>query len=44
MARFIGYALCAAEEALKDANWMPTEHDQRERTVIVNIIKWVNLK
>lgn len=44
MARFIGYALCAAEEALKDANWMPTEPDQKERTVIVNIIKWVNLK
>ncbi|CAB4274094.1 unnamed protein product [Prunus armeniaca] len=32
MARFIGYALCAAEEALKDANWMPTEPDQKERT------------
>ncbi|KAM1666561.1 hypothetical protein ACFX1X_046181 [Malus domestica] len=32
MARFIGYAMCAAEEALKDANWMPTEPEERERT------------
>lgn len=32
IARFIGYALCAADEALKDANWMPTEQDEREQT------------
>ncbi|KAK9924434.1 hypothetical protein M0R45_032801 [Rubus argutus] len=32
IARFIGYALCAADEALKDASWMPTEPEQKERT------------
>ena len=35
VARFIGYALCAADEALKDAKWAPTEQEQKERTVIV---------
>ncbi|KAH9624920.1 hypothetical protein KSS87_004196 [Heliosperma pusillum] len=33
VSRFIGYALCAADEALKDANWAPTERDQKERTI-----------
>ncbi|XP_050205630.1 3-oxoacyl-[acyl-carrier-protein] synthase, mitochondrial [Mercurialis annua] len=32
ISRFIGYALCAADEALKDANWMPTEQEEKERT------------
>ncbi|XP_009609922.1 3-oxoacyl-[acyl-carrier-protein] synthase, mitochondrial [Nicotiana tomentosiformis] len=32
IARFIGYALSAADEALKDANWMPTEQDEKEQT------------
>lgn len=32
VARFIGYALCAADEALKDAKWAPTEQEQKERT------------
>lgn len=32
IARFIGYALCAADEALRDANWLPTEQEQKERT------------
>ncbi|XP_043691667.1 3-oxoacyl-[acyl-carrier-protein] synthase, mitochondrial isoform X2 [Telopea speciosissima] len=32
IARFIGYALCSTDEALKDANWFPAEHDKRERT------------
>ncbi|XP_047312609.1 3-oxoacyl-[acyl-carrier-protein] synthase, mitochondrial [Impatiens glandulifera] len=32
IARFIAYALCAADEALKDANWMPTEKDEKEMT------------
>ncbi|XP_022892891.1 3-oxoacyl-[acyl-carrier-protein] synthase, mitochondrial isoform X4 [Olea europaea var. sylvestris] len=32
IARFIGYALCAADEALKDANWMPTNQDEKEKT------------
>ncbi|MCD7470461.1 hypothetical protein HAX54_010363 [Datura stramonium] len=32
IARFIGYALCAADEALKDANWMPTDQDEKEQT------------
>lgn len=34
VARFISYALCAADEALKDAKWVPTEQEQKERTVI----------
>jgi len=33
MARFISYALCAADEALKDANWIPSEQDEKEKTV-----------
>lgn len=32
IARFIGYALCAADEALRDANWMPTNQDEKEQT------------
>ncbi|EPS57968.1 hypothetical protein M569_16848 [Genlisea aurea] len=32
IARFIGYALCAADEALRDANYMPTSQDEKERT------------
>ncbi|KAK2630939.1 hypothetical protein EUGRSUZ_L03681 [Eucalyptus grandis] len=32
IARFIGYALCAADEALRDANWLPTEQEQKEMT------------
>ncbi|WJX11899.1 beta-ketoacyl-[acyl-carrier-protein] synthase II [Trifolium repens] len=32
MTRFIAYALCAADEALKDSNWFPTEQEQKERT------------
>ncbi|KAJ3679048.1 hypothetical protein LUZ60_017059 [Juncus effusus] len=32
MSRFITYALCAADEALKDANWLPTEIHDKERT------------
>ncbi|KAL1367753.1 hypothetical protein AAHE18_02G072900 [Arachis hypogaea] len=32
IARFIAYALCAADEALKDSNWFPTEQEHRERT------------
>ncbi|XP_061368596.1 3-oxoacyl-[acyl-carrier-protein] synthase, mitochondrial isoform X2 [Gastrolobium bilobum] len=32
IARFIAYALCAADEALKDSNWFPTEQEQKERT------------
>lgn len=33
MTRFIAYALCAADEALKDSNWFPTEQEHKERTV-----------
>ncbi|GJM90516.1 hypothetical protein PR202_ga06803 [Eleusine coracana subsp. coracana] len=29
---FISYALCAADEALKDANWLPSEDEKKERT------------
>ncbi|KAF1880028.1 hypothetical protein Lal_00022155 [Lupinus albus] len=32
IARFIAYALCAADEALKDSNWFPTEQEDKERT------------
>ncbi|XVE72479.1 hypothetical protein DITRI_Ditri11bG0042300 [Diplodiscus trichospermus] len=32
VARFISYALCAADEALKDAKWVPSEQEQKERT------------
>ncbi|GAU13491.1 hypothetical protein TSUD_127880 [Trifolium subterraneum] len=32
MTRFIAYALCAADEALKDSNWFPTEQEHKERT------------
>ncbi|XP_047152247.1 3-oxoacyl-[acyl-carrier-protein] synthase, mitochondrial isoform X2 [Vigna umbellata] len=32
IARFIAYALCAADEALKDSNWCPTEQEDKERT------------
>lgn len=32
ISRFIGYALCAANEALRDANWVATEQNQKERT------------
>ncbi|KAL0298670.1 UNVERIFIED_CONTAM: 3-oxoacyl-[acyl-carrier-protein] synthase, mitochondrial [Sesamum radiatum] len=32
IARFISYALCAADEALRDANYMPTTQDEKERT------------
>lgn len=40
ISRFIGYALCAADEALKDANWSPTKQEEKERTVrIVFLVK-----
>ncbi|KAL7218851.1 hypothetical protein ACSBR2_012012 [Camellia fascicularis] len=32
IARFIGYALCATDEALRDANWIPTEQEEKENT------------
>ncbi|XP_006297555.2 3-oxoacyl-[acyl-carrier-protein] synthase, mitochondrial [Capsella rubella] len=32
VANFIGYALCAADEALRDAEWLPTEEEDKERT------------
>ncbi|KAK8694279.1 hypothetical protein V6N13_071833 [Hibiscus sabdariffa] len=32
VARFISYALCAADEALKDAKWVPTDQEEKERT------------
>lgn len=38
IARFIGYALCAADEALKDANWMPTEQNEKEQTVFAYFV------
>ncbi|XP_068642866.1 3-oxoacyl-[acyl-carrier-protein] synthase, mitochondrial [Aristolochia californica] len=32
IARFISYALCAADEALRDARWLPTESEEKEAT------------
>eukprot|EP00256_Glycine_max_P039711 XP_006588708.1 3-oxoacyl-[acyl-carrier-protein] synthase, mitochondrial isoform X1 [Glycine max] len=32
IARFIAYALCAVDEALKDSNWFPIEQEDKERT------------
>ncbi|XP_038901541.1 3-oxoacyl-[acyl-carrier-protein] synthase, mitochondrial [Benincasa hispida] len=32
ISRFIGYALCAADEALKDANWVPSLQEHKEKT------------
>ncbi|KAF3453911.1 hypothetical protein FNV43_RR04352 [Rhamnella rubrinervis] len=32
IARFIGYALCAADEALKDGKWLPTDREKKKRT------------
>ncbi|KAK1439781.1 hypothetical protein QVD17_05601 [Tagetes erecta] len=32
IARFISYALCAADEALRDANWIPTKQEDKENT------------
>ncbi|KAF3443068.1 hypothetical protein FNV43_RR16989 [Rhamnella rubrinervis] len=32
IAGFIGYALCAADEALKDAKWRPTDREEKKRT------------
>ncbi|KAK4430881.1 3-oxoacyl-[acyl-carrier-protein] synthase, mitochondrial [Sesamum alatum] len=32
IAKFISYALCAADEALRDANYMPTTQYEKERT------------
>ncbi|XP_024967666.1 3-oxoacyl-[acyl-carrier-protein] synthase, mitochondrial [Cynara cardunculus var. scolymus] len=32
IARFISYALCAADEALRDANWIPSEQEEKEKT------------
>jgi 3-oxoacyl-(acyl-carrier-protein) synthase len=33
MAQFSQYAMAATEEALEDAAWKPTSHEQREATV-----------
>jgi 3-oxoacyl-(acyl-carrier-protein) synthase len=33
MALFAQYAVAATEEALEDADWKPTSHEQREATV-----------
>ncbi|XP_077215758.1 3-oxoacyl-[acyl-carrier-protein] synthase, mitochondrial-like isoform X2 [Tasmannia lanceolata] len=32
IAKFISYALCSTDEALKDANWLPSELEKKERT------------
>lgn len=33
MARFAQYAMAATDEALEDAGWKPSAHEQREATV-----------
>lgn len=35
VSKFIGYALCATDEALRDSNWLPTEQNDKERTVSI---------
>lgn len=35
ISRFISYALCATDEALRDANWIPVTQEEKEQTVIV---------
>ncbi|KAL0886980.1 hypothetical protein Bca101_010963 [Brassica carinata] len=32
IAKFIGYALCAADEGLRDADWLRTKEEEKERT------------
>ncbi|ERN01649.1 hypothetical protein AMTRI_Chr10g229250 [Amborella trichopoda] len=32
ISKFIAYALCSSDEALRDANWMPEEEEKKERT------------
>ncbi|KAM0932342.1 putative beta-ketoacyl-[acyl-carrier-protein] synthase I [Dioscorea sansibarensis] len=32
IARFISYALCSTDEAIRDANWTPEEPEKKERT------------
>ncbi|KAG2242424.1 hypothetical protein Bca52824_095731 [Brassica carinata] len=32
IAKFIRYALCAADEALRDADWLRTKEEEKERT------------
>ncbi|KAK2979017.1 hypothetical protein RJ640_013651 [Escallonia rubra] len=32
IARFIAYALCATDEALRDASWLPTDQEEKEKT------------
>ncbi|KAF3451265.1 hypothetical protein FNV43_RR07360 [Rhamnella rubrinervis] len=32
IARFFGNALCAADKALKDAKWLPTDREAKKRT------------
>ncbi|KAK3038925.1 hypothetical protein RJ639_027553 [Escallonia herrerae] len=32
IARFIAYALCATDEALRDASWLPTDQEGKEKT------------
>ncbi|GLT30162.1 hypothetical protein SLA2020_049800 [Shorea laevis] len=32
IAKFIAYALCAADEALKDARWLPIKQEEKEKT------------
>ncbi|KAL9258848.1 3-oxoacyl-[acyl-carrier-protein] synthase, mitochondrial-like protein [Drosera capensis] len=36
ISRFIGYALCASDEALRDANWVANEQGEKERTGVCN--------
>ncbi|KAK9050021.1 hypothetical protein SSX86_029930 [Deinandra increscens subsp. villosa] len=32
ISKFISYALCAADEALRDADWVPSEQEEKEKT------------
>lgn len=33
ISKFIAYALCSTDEALRDAGWLPAESGKKERTV-----------
>lgn len=36
MALFSHYAICAAKQALNDAEWKPTADSEKDRTVMCN--------
>lgn len=39
MSKFMHYAVAAAQEALDDAGWHPEEENEKEMTVLSNILR-----